>query len=67
MNRNGLITATVAGTVLQLAMIIAGHFIPYVATHLFAVLGSALKSDDSELMLVELFCPVEPACCMSPA
>jgi hypothetical protein len=32
-----------------------------------AVLGSALKSDDSELMLVELFCPVEPACCMSPA
>lgn len=38
MNMRALITATVIGTALQMAMVIAGHFIPAVA-NLFAVVG----------------------------
>lgn len=38
MNQKALITATVIGTALQMAMVIAGHFIPAVA-NLFAIVG----------------------------
>ena len=38
MNRNALIVATVIGTGLQIAMVIAGHFVPAVAS-LFAIVG----------------------------
>ena len=38
MNKTALIVATVIGTGLQMAMVIAGHFIPAVAS-LFAVVG----------------------------
>jgi hypothetical protein len=42
MNRQALIRATLIGTVLQLAMVIAGHFVPTVAD-LFAPLGMAIS------------------------
>ncbi len=42
MNRKALINATVAGTVLQLAMVIVGHWAPAVAA-LFAPLGILLS------------------------
>lgn len=42
MNRKALIHATVIGTVLQLAMVIVGHFVPPVAA-LFAPLGILLS------------------------
>lgn len=38
MNRKALINATVVGTVLQLIMVLAGHWVPAVAS-LFAVIG----------------------------
>ena len=38
MNRKALINATVVGTVLQLIMVLAGHWVPAVAS-LFAVVG----------------------------
>lgn len=38
MNRKALINATVVGTVLQLIMVLAGHWVPAVAG-LFAVIG----------------------------
>jgi heme O synthase-like polyprenyltransferase len=38
MNRKALINATVIGTVLQLAMVLVGHWVPAVA-NLFAVIG----------------------------
>ncbi len=42
MNRKALINATVIGTVLQLAMVIVGHFVPAVAA-LFAPIGILLS------------------------
>jgi len=41
-SRRALINATLAGTVLQVAMVLAGHSIPAVAA-LFAVLGMAFS------------------------
>lgn len=38
MNRKALINATVIGTVLQLVMVLAGHWVPAVA-NLFAIVG----------------------------
>lgn len=38
MNRKALINATVVGTVLQLIMVLAGHWVPAIA-NLFAVIG----------------------------
>jgi uncharacterized ion transporter superfamily protein YfcC len=38
MNRKALINATVVGTILQLAMVLAGHWVPAVA-NLFAIIG----------------------------
>lgn len=43
MNRKALINATVVGTVLQLAMIVAGHFIPFVKDNVFMLGGLALS------------------------
>lgn len=43
MNRKALINATVIGTGLQLAMIIAGHFIPFVRDNVFMWGGLALS------------------------
>jgi hypothetical protein len=43
MNRSALIRATLIGTVLQLAMIIAGHFIPFVKDNVFMWGGMALS------------------------
>lgn len=42
MNRSALIRATLIGTVLQLAMVIAGHFVPAIA-QLFAILGMLIS------------------------
>jgi hypothetical protein len=36
-------TATLAGTVLQLAMVIAGHYVPYVALHFFMLGGMGIS------------------------
>jgi NAD/NADP transhydrogenase beta subunit len=43
MNRNALIRASVIGTGLQLAMIVAGHFIPFVRDNLFAIVGMLIS------------------------
>lgn len=43
MNRKALINATVIGTVLQLAMIVAGHFIPFVRDSVFMWGGLAIS------------------------
>jgi len=43
MNRKALINATVIGTVLQLAMIVAGHFIPFVRDNVFMLGGLAIS------------------------
>ena len=42
MNRKALINATVVGTVLQLIMVLAGHWVPAVA-NLFAPIGILLS------------------------
>jgi hypothetical protein len=42
MNRQALIRATLIGTVLQLAMVIAGHFVPAIAA-LFAIGGMLIS------------------------
>jgi len=36
-------TATLVGTVLQLAMVIAGHYVPYVALHVFMFGGMGIS------------------------
>jgi len=43
MNRKALINAIVIGTVLQLAMIVAGHFIPFVKDNVFMLGGMAIS------------------------
>ncbi|MBI1405321.1 MAG: hypothetical protein GC145_04255 [Caulobacter sp.] len=43
MNRTALIRASVIGTGLQLAMIIAGHFIPFIKDNLFAIVGMLIS------------------------
>ncbi len=42
MNRTALIVATVAGTALQISMVLAGHFIPAVASR-FDVIGMLIS------------------------
>ncbi len=42
MNRGALIRATLIGTVLQLAMVICGHFVPAIAS-LFAIVGMLIS------------------------
>jgi hypothetical protein len=43
MDRRSLIIAIVAGLVLQLAMILAGHFVPFVREKVFAAGGMAIS------------------------
>ncbi len=43
LNRNALQTATLIGTVLQVAMVVAGHFVPYIALHVFAFGGMGIS------------------------
>ncbi|HXC55024.1 MAG TPA: hypothetical protein VNU97_06995 [Rhizomicrobium sp.] len=43
LNNKALQTATIAGTVLQLAMVIAGHYVPYIALHVFMFGGMAIS------------------------
>ncbi len=40
---NALFTATAIGTVAQLAMVIAGHFVPFIKEKLFALGGMAIS------------------------
>ena len=39
MDRKALVQATVVGTVVQLAMVVAGHFVPVIKDHVFAIGG----------------------------
>lgn len=43
MNRKALVNAILIGTALQLAMIVAGHFVPYVKDHVFMFGGLTLS------------------------
>lgn len=43
MNRKALINATVIGLVLQLAMVLSGHWVEYVKLNLFAGLGTFIS------------------------
>ncbi len=44
LDSRSLTTATVIGTVLQLAMVIAGHFVPYVRDHVFMFGGMGISA-----------------------
>ena len=44
LNMNSLRSATLIGTVLQVAMVIVGHYIPYVALHVFMFGGMAISA-----------------------
>ena len=43
MDRKTLINATALGTVAQLAMVVAGHFVPVVKDHVFAIGGMLIS------------------------
>ncbi len=43
MTGSALLTATAIGTVVQLAMVIAGHFVPLIKNNVFAVGGMAIS------------------------
>lgn len=43
MNRRALVNAIIIGTVLQLAMIVAGHFIPFVKDNVFMLGGLTIS------------------------
>ncbi len=43
MDRKSLFNATLAGTIAQLAMIGAGHFVPFIKDHVFAVGGMLIS------------------------
>jgi hypothetical protein len=43
-DRNALVAATIAGTVLQLAMIVTGHFSAWVAEHVFMFGGLGISA-----------------------
>ena len=43
-NPKALQGALVIGTVLQVAMVVAGHFVPFVALHVFALGGMAISA-----------------------
>jgi|HubBroStandDraft_3_1064219.scaffolds.fasta_scaffold459491_1 hypothetical protein len=44
MNRNALIRATVIGTLLQVAMSVSGHFVAFIALHVFAIGGTTISA-----------------------
>jgi hypothetical protein len=43
LNTKALQTATMIGTVLQIAMVLAGHFVPYIALHVFMFGGMGIS------------------------
>lgn len=43
MDRKALLIAALTGLIAQLVMVVAGHFIPFVADNLFAVSGVAIS------------------------
>lgn len=43
MNRKALINATAVGTVAQLAMVIAGHWVPFIKDNVFAIGGMVIS------------------------
>ena len=43
-DRKTLQCATFIGTVLQVAMVVTGHFVPYVALHVFMIGGLAISA-----------------------
>ncbi len=44
MDRKALLIASVTGTIAQVAMVVAGHFVPWIADNLFALGGVALSA-----------------------
>lgn len=44
LDTKSLQTATIIGTVLQLAMVIAGHFVPYIAMNVFMFGGMGISA-----------------------
>ena len=43
MDRKALLNATIIGTIAQLVMVVAGHFVPVVKDHIFAVGGMVIS------------------------
>lgn len=43
LNMKALQSATLIGTVLQVGMVVAGHFIPYIALHVFMLGGMGIS------------------------
>jgi hypothetical protein len=43
LNVNALRRATLTGTVLQVAMVIAGHYVPFIALHVFMIGGMLIS------------------------
>ena len=43
-DRNALLRATVVGTVIQVAMVVIGHFVPWVALHVFMFGGMTISA-----------------------
>ena len=43
-DNKALLNATLIGTVLQLAMVVAGHVVPYIALHVFMFGGMAISA-----------------------
>ena len=44
MNTKALANATIAGTVLQLVMVVSGHFVPFIALHVFMWGGMGISA-----------------------
>ena len=44
LNSKSLVTAALIGTALQLAMVIAGHFVPFIALHVFMFGGMGISA-----------------------
>jgi len=42
--RKSLLAATIAGTILQVAMVVIGHFVPWVAIHVFMFGGMMISA-----------------------
>jgi hypothetical protein len=43
MNTNALRRATLIGTLLQVAMVLAGHYVPFIALHVFMIGGMLIS------------------------
>ena len=43
-DRNALLRATFVGTVIQVAMVVIGHFVPWVALHVFMLGGMGISA-----------------------